>query len=255
MNKLLAAGLLGLLTAAPVHAGGRLADVQVYDRTSGEFLRVHHHEGRHYVAGTPGHQYELRVRNLTAVRTLAVTSVDGVNVISGQTAAMGQGGYVLDAHDSVNIAGWRKSLDDVATFFFTAHDNSYAARTGRPFDVGVIGVALFPEKRRCCEWLWRGDDADRGERDAGSGAAPSAAPEGLQGQRQEKRLGTGHGHREPAPARHTEFERASSEPAEVISIYYDSRENLVAQGVLPRNRDYAQHRRPRPFPGGFVPDP
>jgi hypothetical protein len=67
----------------------------------------------------------------------------------------------------------------------------------------------------------------------------------------EEKLGTGHGERMYAPTQHTEFRRATSAPGEVITIYYDSRANLIAQGVIPR---YA--RLPQPFPnGGFVPDP
>jgi len=41
-------------------------------------------------------------------------------------------------------------------------------------------------------------------------------------------------------------------PDEVITIYYDSYRNLVAQGVI---RDAARIARPSPFPGQFVPDP
>ena len=46
----------------------------------------------------------------------------------------------------VEIDGWRKSMDEVAAFYFTALPDSYAARTGRPDNVGVIGVALFREE-------------------------------------------------------------------------------------------------------------
>ncbi|MGH2668645.1 MAG: hypothetical protein ACRDH5_05920, partial [bacterium] len=88
---------------------------------------------------------------------------------------------------------------------------------------------------------------DREDRAADGAAAPSA-------QRKDERLGTGHGRREHNPARYTEFERASEQPDQIVAIYYDTRANLVAQGVLPRDRQYAQ-RRPRPFPGSFVPDP
>jgi len=43
---------------------------------------------------------------------------------------------------------WRKSADEVAAFTFTASPNSYAARTGRPANVGVIGVAVFRERQQ-----------------------------------------------------------------------------------------------------------
>ena len=36
-------------------------------------------------------------------------------------------------------------MDDVAQFYFTDLPDSYAARTGRPRNVGVIGVAVFRE--------------------------------------------------------------------------------------------------------------
>ncbi len=48
---------------------------------------------------------------------LVVTSVDGINVISGDTAAPAQSGYVLEPWASVEIIGWRKSLERTAAFF------------------------------------------------------------------------------------------------------------------------------------------
>jgi hypothetical protein len=232
------------------------ADLEVYDRTGNRTLPVYSHEGRLYVAGEPGHRYELRVRNRSGERLLAVTSVDGVNVISGETAGQQQSGYVLEAWDGVEIEGWRKSLDDIATFYFTRLSKSYAARTGRPHDVGVIGVALFREHRRCCrQYSLEG-------RDAAAPAAPSAnsaeaqEDEGLatSPQRAREKLGTGHGHRESSPARYVDFQRASETPAETIVIYYDSRKNLMAQGVIGEQRRYAE-REPNPFPHEFAPDP
>lgn len=67
---------------------------------------------------------------------------------TGETAAPSQSGYVLQPWQSTSIEGWRKSLDRVAAFRFTRLANSYAARTGRPDDVGVIGVAVFRELER-----------------------------------------------------------------------------------------------------------
>ena len=54
------------------------------------------------------------------------------------------------------------------------------------------------------------------------------------------------------------FERATSRPQFTQEIAYDTRDNLVAMGVIPPWR-YGE-RQPRPFPsspaaGGFVPDP
>ena len=123
-----------------------LVQVDVYDRADGLALPVYQKDGRNYIVGVPGHEYAVRIRNTTGGRVLAVTSVDGVNVISGDTAAPSQSGYVLDPWGSVEIAGWRKSMSRTAAFYFTDLGDSYAARTGRPQNVGVIGVAVFQER-------------------------------------------------------------------------------------------------------------
>ncbi len=49
-------------------------------------------DGRHYIVGMPGHEYAVRIRNTTGARILVVTSVDGVNVVTGDTAAPSQSG-------------------------------------------------------------------------------------------------------------------------------------------------------------------
>ncbi|MFB9066977.1 hypothetical protein [Pseudofulvimonas gallinarii] len=234
---------------------GRLADIEIYDRSSGRVLPVYRHEGRHYVAGQPGNEYEIRVRSRTGSRVLAVTSVDGVNVVTGQTASPGQGGYVLEPFASQSIAGWRKSMERTAAFYFTSLPDSYAARTGRPHDVGVIGVALFTEAQpyrppqiAMEPQFRRGEDAPA----APAARAPADSAAGSAARAQEK-LGTGHGRSEYSSARYTSFQRRSSQPDEVIEIWYDSEANLVAMGVI----DAPPWRpgRPRAFPAGFVPDP
>lgn len=237
-----AVALLGLLF--PLAALARQpVDVLIYDRTAGCQLPIYRHAGQRYVAGEPGHEYEIQVRNQTDGRILAVSSVDGVNVVTGRTAATDQGGYVIDAYGSVQIDGWRKSLDEVAAFYFTSLPDSYAARTGRPDNVGVIGVAVFRERLRYPESVLRQD----------SGAATDAAAPNATREQAFGKLGTGHGQRHDSEASYTNFERATETPESVIRIFYDSRRNLVAQGVIPRG-SYAQNV-PDPFPGGFVPDP
>jgi hypothetical protein len=244
-----------LLLALPLFAGaGSLADIDVYDVNSGRNLPVHEFRGRLYVAGEPGHQYEVRVRSRSQQRVLAVTSVDGVNVVSGETAATHQRGYVIDSWRSVQIEGWRKSLDEVATFYFTSLPDSYAARTGRPDDVGVIGVALFREKTAPRRHHYLDENVSKPEAAASAEAPASANRESERQQQSRDRLGTGHGHRETSFAQYVDFSRASSTPDETIAIYYDSHLNLVAQGVLPRE-DRRVKWQPQPFPAGFAPDP
>ena len=104
---------------APPYVKSSLVQVDVYDRRDGSALPVYQKDGRHYIVGVPGHEYAVRVRNCTGARILVVTSVDGVNVISGDTAAPSQSGYVLEPWASVEISGWRKSLERTAAFYFT----------------------------------------------------------------------------------------------------------------------------------------
>lgn len=251
MSLFTAAGAMILLPATAPAAS--LVDVTIVDRTSGETLQVHRHHGERYIAGEPGHEYEIRLRNPEGSRLLAVTSVDGVNVLTGTTASYSQGGYVLDPYSVVSIDGWRKSLDEVAAFYFTSLPDSYAARTGRPDNVGVIGIAILREKQVIQPVVAEAADAADAQ-----GSAQSRAPSALK-RPDSDRLGTGHGPRHDSFAQRVEFERASDQPDAVIRIYYDSRRNLVARGVI-RPDDPGRgfgRRSPDPFPDAvaFVPDP
>ena len=233
------------LLAGPALAHGGLADLSVYDRTEGRWLPAYRHQGRLYVVGKPGHEYQVRVSNRLREDLLAVVSVDGVNVITGQSANPSQSGYVIAPRGQIDMNGWRRSLSQTAAFYFTSLPDSYAARTGRPHDVGVIGVALFRRKQE-----WRSAPIAPAEPQARRESSSDAAS-GVLAER-DSRLGTGHGRHETSPATHVSFERASTVPAEVITLYYDSYANLVARGVIREPVHVAPT--PRPFPG-FVPDP
>jgi hypothetical protein len=258
--------------AGSAGAVGRLADVTIHDRAENRALPVYQHHGRYYVAGRPGHEYQIRVRNRTGDDLLAVVSVDGVNAVNGETAHWSQPGYVLGARQAYDIRGWRKNLQRVAAFHFTEHPNSYAARTGRPDNLGVVGVALYrrkvepaalieeplPRPRLSTEPPASGarDDSpfpsgahERLELGAGALAGEAGADARSARPQRSPSLGTGHGRSEVSNVGTTQFERATARPEEVIAIHYDTHANLVALGVI---------RAPRiatPFPGQFVPDP
>jgi len=98
IHRAFIAALLGLgLGASTAAEAGALADLSIVNRSTGQTLPVYQHQGRYYVAGTPGDKYAVAVRNKTEQRLMAVISVDGVNVVSGETAAPTQTGYVLGA--------------------------------------------------------------------------------------------------------------------------------------------------------------
>lgn len=260
------AALSALLLALPLGACARderLLEVRVIDADRGNILDVLPFRGRDYLAGEPGHRFSVSLRNLSGERVLAVLSVDGVNAISGQTAAASQAGYVLEPWQQVEVRGWRKSYADIAEFYFTDLPDSYAARTGRPDNVGVIGVAAFRERRVAPTYYAPPpvatpyDPGHARERASADAAAPSAAA-GNQAKAemsapsvQRQQLGTGHGERRYDPVAQTQFERDSRWPNQRIALYYDSWEALAARGVI-RERRYGE---PEPFPLGFVPDP
>jgi hypothetical protein len=273
------------LGATPAGAG-QVGNVDILTRADGRALPVYEKDGRRWIVGTPGQEYAIRVCNTTGARVLAVMSVDGVNVVSGETASPSQAGYVLDAWECAEISGWRKSLSSIAAFYFTELPDSYAARTGRPDNVGVIGVAFFRERQQPVAWKdhppriapssapesparqeaaggsampdgqaerkARSDFAADAARNAESGlAAATPAPTPL------AKIGTGHGRNERSVVQTTRFERESATPNETVAFQYDRRENLIAMGILPPP---AVARSSNPFPGWarapyFVPDP
>ena len=297
--KLLGLSILLAGSAMQAQAVGRLADVTVVDRATGAVLAAHYFGGEYWVAGRPGTKYSIAVRNRMGERVMAVTSVDGVNVLSGETAAWDQTGYVFGGSQRYQITGWRKSDSEVAAFEFSDASDSYAGRTGRPGNVGVIGVALFREKLpepvvfAPQPYQRKDTDSDSGRPRPPNGtileqrsAAPASSGANANGmadqraesqplpssalsfaQRREKaadaapvaKLGTAHGQRETSVVSNTFFERLQAQPNEVIRIRYDSRENLVASGVI--REPVAQRPSPaaNPFPlsdqATYVPDP
>ncbi len=269
----LCAAAVGSLPSA--HAVGNLVDVQVVDRGTGETLTPVLYKGDWWIAGNPGARYGVTLLSRNPQRTLNVVSIDGVNAISGDTAAWNQIGYVLDAYQRNQIDGWRKNMNQLAAFEFTALPDSYAARTGRPANVGVIGVATFSERRRVvpvARARAAPAEADRTEpAPSPAGAPPSANADAPSSQPTTKaedrarapaqplgRIGTGHGEIEESSIQYVAFQRAQSTPNEIVTIHYDRVENLIALGILPPALPpVARASVANPFPnsGRFVADP
>lgn len=118
-------------------------------------------DGRRYVIGNQGQAYRIGVENHSRDRFEVVSSVDGLDVIDGEMAALHKRGYIVEPFSSLVIDGWRTSTETVAAFRFAAIEESYADRTGQPRDIGVIGVAFFGEQaRRGFDDVGRRHDAD-----------------------------------------------------------------------------------------------
>lgn len=249
------AALVAVTACGPLSARP-LVQLSIVDRDSGQWLQPTPFHGQRWVPGVPGHRYAVRLANTSGERVLVVLSVDGVNAVSGQTADPSQAGYVLDPWENADIDGWRKSLDDIAQFVFTDIDNAYATRTGRPDNVGVIGIAVFREARPVVEappMPMRRDDARAAAAPAAKAAGANEAAEDSGVAQQ--RIGTGHGERQWAPVAQTAFERADDRPAQLTQLRYDDVDALVARGILRRPCNGWRASAPQAFPAGFVPDP
>jgi hypothetical protein len=280
MRSAKGAALAGLMAALGVAGAARTmadpVDLNAVDRDTGRVLCTWRHHGRLFVAGQPGARYGLRVTNNTGGRVLVVMSVDGVNILTGETAGYGQRGYVFNPYQAYDVSGWRKSDTEVAAFTFAPLPQSYAARTGRPGEVGVIGMAVFTERAQPVYVAPPENQPERRYEPEGAAnakaqrwaappppaPAPSfAAPQSRAALDLEKprdeRLGTAHGAREWSSVTLTSFVRASPYPQWIRQIEYDTYDNLVARGVI--RRAWSGEHRPRPFPGqggaGYVPDP
>ena len=258
------------LAAGQARAPAPRVALEVVDRDDGQLLPQYHHRGQTWLPGEPGHRYAVRLRNTGAQRVLVVLSVDGVNAITGQTADTRQAGYVLGPWQVLDVEGWRKSMGSVAGFVFVDPASSYAARTGRPDNVGVIGIAVYDEKPPASGIARIADAgkarAAREHRHPPTTAAPApqaeatatadSAARGYPSAPAAPGLGTGHGRIESSQAQATTFAR-QSRPAQVTQVRYDTWQGLLAHGVpvSPPRQWPRRPQAPQAFPDSFVPDP
>jgi len=234
----------------------RIVDASLHD------LRMFRQDGRSYVLGTVGERYAIVLSNPTAQRVEAVVSVDGLDAIDGASADYARNrGYILPAYGSATIEGFRTSLDQVATFRFSSVADSYAGRLGKARDVGVIGVAFFPERVPTAVVPAFRPPATRPREDheresSSTGAAPrprsaspaaeaTAAPppmgaangaaasaERYRGEDERKGLGTEYGEARNSHVDEIEFARANPvAPAQVVVFRYNDRSGLAALGI------------------------
>ncbi len=194
---------------------GRLVQVDVYDRADGSALPVYAKDGRNYIVGTPGHEYAVRIRNCTGARVLVVTSVDGVNVISGDTAAPSQSGYVLEP--------WGYGRDHRLAQEPRAHGGVLLHRPGR-----LVCGAHRPaaERRRDRRRRVPGEAATRRCTTTGSAAAPVPRPK-------HRPTRT----RRPIPSPLTARKEARADAAAPVASRGNARARRSRRAATPRSKD------------------
>lgn len=115
---------------------------------NGNRCKFYHYQGRTYIQANHGSEYELEIKNNTWSRVLCLSSVDGLNVLTGETAKEDDAGYVIPSYSPLRIKGFRYSNNEVASFKFTDKHNSYAQSQGgneAAQNCGVIGFKLYNE--------------------------------------------------------------------------------------------------------------
>ncbi len=252
---------------------------------AGSALPTFRQAGTTYVLGEPGERYNIRVQNPTAERIEVVLTVDGRDAISGDVGDyVAQRGYLIEPWGSLLVEGFRRSLDEVAAFRFTGRGGSYSARRGTPQHVGVIGLAVFPEKLRPPAPVWRprrrplpeseyrapspsesrrGDAADDAPRAGGSPSSPrmeaykdddaprkrKSAEAPRAGSAGPSNIGTEYGESESSSVVEVSFERRSpTHPAVVLRLRYDDYDGLEARGIDLSSLGYAYRYEPEPQP-------
>ena len=246
-------------------AGGYEVEVLVDGSPAPNFW----HDGETYVLGHTGERYVIRVLNHSGRRIEAVVTVDGRDVVDGKAGDFrNKRGYLVPAWGQVDIDGWRLSESHAAAFRFSSVADSYAARMGNAREVGVIGVAVFPERvyqprpipvsPPCCidyhdgEFSYRNAPAGAKKGAADSAApAPAAEPQASPSElgsasasrsksaagygairRERPGLGTEFGEAVSSNIQQVEFVRANtSNPSVILGMRYNDHDGLVTMGV------------------------
>ncbi|HVV17182.1 MAG TPA: hypothetical protein VHH90_08265 [Polyangia bacterium] len=243
----------------------RVAGYEITVLVDGAPAQTFDHRGSTYVLGQLGDRYTLRVANHSDRRVEAVVTIDGRDVVNGRTGDFKNRGYLIEAWGSVDIDGWRISQSEAAAFRFSSVPSSYAAQTGSAREVGVIGVAVFPERYVppvvtppprpfAAPQAQRGSLDDLLEREAAPAASAGAPAAKAQPRAEARRgLGTEFGEAVRSDIREVEFVRANSaRPGALLGLHYNDREGLLAMGIAvdgdPAISEVDQRLTADPFP-------
>ena len=256
---------LALQTPALAHVHHHPGDVRVEIVTGkGRVLPVYplrytSNKGyRAYLEAVRGKNYEIRIHNRTGRRVGLVIAVDGRNIISGRKSDLisSEQMYILGPHEHGSFEGWRTSTEKVHRFYFTEAGNSYAGAWGDYSAMGVIAVAVFPEKirHRPIPLEQKKIKPGRSPAEAAGKAAPAPALERSAGVHEDSssRPGTGFGNEVYSHARRVHFDPVTVASSRYF-FKYEWRNTLCNKGVI----DCARHSPNRFWPddGEFAPFP
>lgn len=220
-------------------------------------VKKYHHQGEIYIEGRPKSQYKIRIYNFTDRRAEAVVSVDGLSVIDGKPASEYSEGYLVEPYSHVDIDGWRINMNEVSAFTFGKAGESYATHSGHAENVGVIGVVVYPERRKISGIVYRETYRWPSYRDPFAWTPAFSVGLGISnvvsaynitssvvGSQDSQNLGTEWGETKASPVTSLQFDRDWNS-SQYHVIYYDDRKGLERRGIK-----VDVPTKPNPFPAG-----
>ena len=202
---------------------------------------------RAYLQAANNDRYRIRVANNTAQRVALVIAVDGRNIISGQKSYLQntERMYILNPHSSEEYEGWRSGQNQTNRFYFTEAKDSYAAAWGDESAMGVIALAVYPERQRP-QVMEQMSDMAR--------AAPGAAKSM---KKRESAAGTGYGETTYSPSVTVSFEPLPN-AIEKVFLKYEWRDTLCKKGIASACQMPTPQQQNRFWPddnNGYAPPP
>ena len=249
-------------------------------------LQEYHKDDHTFVEGQNGQDFSILLKNLSGKKILVHPTVDGLSAMTGKVASQNDSdhGYILGPGHRLTVPGWRLDDSQVAQFFFAGSGDSYAEKTGKSKDKGVVACAVWEEKvyvdprpNRIMRGAWPISRGACGQSIGYSGGQPTSKGAGGQGGMsygEEKcnsgfqteccvesssanygsatksvttsNLGTGFGEATSHAVQKVRFVPASEKPIVTAIVYYDNAEGLQARGIKVKNN--RTRNLPNPFP-------
>jgi len=225
-------------------------------------LQEYHKDDHTFVEGQEGKNFDIVLKNLSGKKILVHPTVDGLSAMTGEEASQNDSdhGYILGPGHRLTVPGWRLDDSQVAQFFFAGSGDSYAEKTGKSKDKGVIACAVWEEKVQHTFIDTRPNRVTRGAQPTSRGACgqsvgfqteccvePSSNMYGTNTISSSTcNLGTGFGEATSHAVQKVRFVPASEKPIVTAIVYYDNAEGLQARGIKVKNNK--TRNLPNPFP-------
>ena len=210
------------------------------------------HGNETYLPVEAGKEFSLKITNQSDRQIEAVITVDGVDIVDGGVGSYNNRGYLVRPYQSFTVDGWRVDNNTVHKFKVSGDgqkEDSYAAKRGMGGNIGVIGVAIFWEKRakvkapqvvkkeRPKPWdmprKYYGSSGISGQSANFCSTVEEPTSANLQS------VGTEMGDAKHSHVQEVSFFRVSDFPSCVISLYYDTVPALAKKGVIVENKAQA----------------